>query len=695
MSLPARLFPGASAELIALYERARENAGLLDTDLYTIDDLVQLSGYVNDEPLHALLLALLLALGEGSLCVEASEDGLERHFAELAGPDQAREWSRRIVERLGDEAYAELMGQKVGDGKPVVLHTVEGTRYLYFQKYLKHEQELAALLSARLAAPPPSRDWKQLKTLIPEILAGPRSEDVRRLALNEDQRLAVVLGLARGFLVVSGGPGTGKTSIVSTLLRCLVRTGVAPERIGLAAPTGRAAQRMTDAVQHGLACVPRETLWDEDAGLKPLQARTLHQLLGYWPARGIFRHHRENPLPLDYVIVDEVSMVGIELMAQLCEATAQDTALILLGDKDQLPSVEAGALLAHLVPADRVPEYSAGMVKRLRGLLPGLSLVPASAPSALRDSVVVLSKNYRSQPEIQQLAQAVNLGQAEAALERMKPWRPRAQVASGSESSPEAPGPSFADPSISELAELGGCWLVEPGQKEFRAFHRLLALWAEHHFVTSAPSNLSYQELVVRAQDAIAGGSESAQETNLAALFACLNCNRVLTLLREGEWGCEGINKFFAERLRKRLDPRSRAPVFAGAPVLVTRNDHNRQLYNGDVGIVLPAPERGYRVWFQRSGRFESFAQESLPAHELAFALTVHKSQGSEYERVLLVFPPAGGRKLLTRELVYTGITRAKKLVVISCARGVLSESITRRTRRESALLRSFRSTTG
>ena len=183
------------------------------------------------------------------------------------------------------------------------------------------------------------------------------------------------------------------------------------------------------------------------------------------------------------------------------------------------------------------------------------------------------------------------------------------------------------------------------------------------------------------------GDLTAQQQGLLEKLFLLLGRARILTLLREGPWGCEDINRFLEQYLQPQSDRRSRGTHFAGAPVLISSNDPGRGLFNGDVGITLPSQEGGYRVVFQRHGGYISFPAEALSSHELAFAITVHKSQGSEHDQVLLVLPPEGGRRLLTKEMVYTGITRARQLAVICSRKEVLRTAIKRKTERESGLM--------
>jgi exodeoxyribonuclease V alpha subunit len=774
-----RLFPEAGPELLRLYASAAEDANLLHTDFYTIRDLLDLSGYADQEALHALLLVLLLALDEGSLCVEASETGLDRRLAGLTGGES---WAARIAASLRSPGFPGLIGEQADGSKPVVLHRQGDKQYLYFQKYLKHEMLLHGELLKRLeksgVAPifggealgwgqPPSPqaplprstggegrtdilagetlgqgDPPSPPTPLPrstggegrtDILAGetlgqgdpsspptplPRSTggegrklkpdapvlgreggsasplapvlggeglgvrgpswgDLRPivhqvladspLRLNKDQQAALAVALLRNFVIISGGPGTGKTSIIFTLLRCLLRCGVAPERIALAAPTGRAAQRLTDAVRNGLDKLPPPR-GAEDVLLEQITGRTLHQLLGYRPSRGVFRHHAENPLPMDVVIVDEVSMVGVVLMAQLFQALLPQTKLILLGDKDQLASVDAGAVLANLVEQGGKLLVSEELSVQVAELVPGLKLTGAVAPHLLRDIVVGLEENYRSQRHIQEVARALN--DQDVTIVDQLPG--------------VALGPEL---SLAHLEEQGGCRLLEQTEAGVRNWRRALEQWADYFYLQPAGNAEAYADLVTRCR---VPGSANLSDADLEALheiFVLLGRARILTLLREGPWGCLDINQFLEQYLRPRLDRAGRGSVFAGAPVLITSNDYNRQLFNGDVGVTLRSTGGGYRVVFQRQGGALSFPADALTARESAFALTVHKAQGSEYGNVLLALPPEGGRRLLTKELVYTGITRAKNLAILCATKDALRTAVGRRIDRESALL--------
>ncbi|MBL8795207.1 MAG: exodeoxyribonuclease V subunit alpha [Planctomycetia bacterium] len=662
-------FPTVSPPLRALFESAAENANLLCSDFWTIRDLLELSGYEGDEPLQVLLLCLLLALDEGSLCVEASEAGLARRLAWLVDDVAAENFARQAASALRQHGYPTLIGREVDDGKPVVLRTIGRRWFLYFQKYLKHELLLDVQLRQRLAANDAGANLPHLRTMLADVLrVHPILRGGSPVRLNDDQQRAVALALLRNFVVISGGPGTGKTSIVFTLLRCLARRGVAVERIALAAPTGRAAQRLSDALRAGLDQVPSaQTAESPDAPLRELTAVTLHHLLGYNPSRGIYRHHVENPVPADVVIVDEVSMVGLVLMAQLLQAVSPTAKLILLGDKDQLPSVEAGAVLASLAPADGQASYSAEVRAAFAQVLPESPPPPGAATGLLRDALVILEQNYRSQRDILAAAALVNRQDVDA-VEALRLERALA---------PAEPFPPAAP----------GCWFLNLDELGSAQWPRALQQWLDQHYLTAGPHGDSYRGLVEACVLPAGGDSPVALQPLLDRLFAVLGQARILTLVREGPHGCAGINQFLEKLLRPRLDRRLTADLFVGAPVLITRNDPARGLFNGDVGIVLRDASGTRRVVFPRLGGYVSFAAELLPAHELAFALTVHKSQGSEYGRVLLVLPKEGGRRLLSKEMLYTGITRAKEQALIAATPASLQLAVHRRVERESALL--------
>ena len=654
---PTARLEGANSELPGLLAAASE-AGLLDSDLHALRDLMEISGYQNRPAAHALVLALMAALEEGSPCVAATKLALVHRLQDFA-PQDAPVWADRILEDLKQKGLPQLIGAPGATDRPILLHETQEGAFLYFQKYWRGEQTLNQEFQNRLRQPTFAPDSRIPQVLHEVLHQRPARPGGKPLQLDADQQAALGLCLAHNLAIISGGPGTGKTSIVFTLMRCLTRLGIPAERMALAAPSGRAAQRLGDALAANLATLGEQAT-QADQALGQVSPQTLHQLLGYLPYSGQFRRHQENPLDAEVVVVDEVSMVGIEMMARLFEGLKPDTRLVLLGDKDQLPAVEAGAVLAHWLPGQSDAfslEFHARLVEWFG---PGnWPLSPRSQP--VNDRVVLLKTNHRSKSDIQTAAQAIN-AQDQGIVDRLPviPW----------------PAPTMDWPG---LESRGGCWCWPIPSASSRDLHAILDQWAQHTFL----DNL---ELVHQCQVGI-GEIKVGSNPELDELFTRLERYRLLTLVREGTWGVQAINAYLAQKMRQRMDRAGGGRLFAGASVLITRNDREGRLYNGDLGLAARGREGGLRVVFRRNHQYATFPPEDLPPHEFGFAMTVHKSQGSEYDQVLVILPPEAGRRLLTKELVYTALTRAKKLAIFCGSKESLRYAIGRRIVREGGFL--------
>jgi exodeoxyribonuclease V alpha subunit len=658
------LLSGIGDGLRQVYQGAIDNSGLLTSDYMTLRDLLELSGYTDKEPLHALLLIMLAALNEGSLCVEINAERLNKRLKDLTDLETVEPWPANIVAELRDSGYSDLIARADQRDKPLVRSQFNGRTYLYFQRQFEDERALATMLGHRLQQVSMSECPGDLSQVLRQVLVEHRLRaGDQPLQLNPEQRLALGLALLRPFVLVSGGPGTGKTSIVLTLLRCLARLpGFDTKRIAVAAPTGRAADQLNQSFRKGLATLPPPRP-EADDRVFAVSALTLHRLLGFNPETGTVRHHAENPLAVDLVIVDEVSMVGLDLMTRLFQALPTKARLVLLGDKDQLPSVDAGAVLANLTGSDQTPGFSPEVRKQLTCLFPDLAVPPAKG-QGLKDAAVVLEENHRSNQSIQKIARAVNA--------------PPQNVVT------EIPSLKAAEISFSQLEQ--GCCRVD-GTENMVYWRQVLRRWADHHYLAGRAGEPSFferaEEIRLPASDELGG----EYWKKLDPLFDTLQNARILTVVRDGPWGCTGINDFLQQTFRRRRNLGGRHRLFSGAAVLITRNDYNHQLFNGDVGLALHAEAGGYRIVLPRPDSYKSLLAEALPAHEFAFAMTVHKAQGSEYGQVLLVLPPAKGHRLLTKEMVYTGITRAKNLVAICGSEEILKRAIERRVEREANLI--------
>ncbi|HEV7815388.1 MAG TPA: exodeoxyribonuclease V subunit alpha [Janthinobacterium sp.] len=526
-------------------------------------------------------------------------------------------------------------------GQPMVL---DGER-LYLRRYWRDETLVAQAVAARAAAArTPDADlvraWLDILFDKPSADGGP-----------DWQKIACAIALRGRVAIITGGPGTGKTYTVASLLTLLFAVQPDPLRlrVALAAPTGKAAARLKQSIDGALASLSAKA----GAGLGLLKlaermgaARTLHSLLGARPDTRSFLHHAGNPLDVDVLIVDEASMVHLEMMAALLDALPRDAMLILLGDKDQLASVEAGAVLGDLCREAQAGGYSEETLAY--ALAAAGVAIPAmfqGAAGALAQQTVMLRHSHRFGGPIGALAAAVNAGDGAAALACLR-------------------------------GDSGGKvdW-IEPGRQT-----DVLPL-ALSGRAGAGGGYLPYLKLLRE------GGEGRVHEAWVRAVLRSFESFRILCAVRDGEWGVGGLNAAIEERLEKEGWIR-RGEWYVGRPVMVTRNDYATGVFNGDIGLTLRDPERpaSLRVYFMEGEAVRSVLATRLRHVETAYAMTVHKSQGSEFRHTVLVLPKEGGA-MLARELIYTGITRARDFfTLVTPAPSVLAESIQRRTHRASGL---------
>jgi exodeoxyribonuclease V alpha subunit len=422
------------------------------------------------------------------------------------------------------------------------------------------------------------------------------------------------------------------------ILALFIEQAAGPKlRIKLAAPTGKAAARLQESLRSAKAELNCDALVKAQL---PEEASTIHRLLGSLPNSATFRHNADNPLAADVVIVDEASMVGLPLMAKLVEAVPKSARLILLGDKDQLASVEAGAVLGDICNAGFKRELSREFAADYENLAGSSRCDDRTAQravptnDALADCIVELQKNYRfgEAGRIYQLSQAINSGDAADALAVI------GQPGSGN-------GP------IS--------WRHLPKAADLKEELKPIVL---EHFAPCFEGNDA--ELILRQLEKF----------------------RILCAVRHGTYGVKSLNRLVEEILREAGFIQTDADWYAGRPVMITRNDYGLKLFNGDIGVALPDANGALRVFFRgEGGAIRPVSPLRLPEHETVYAMTVHKSQGSEFENVLLILPDREN-PVLTRELIYTGLTRASGGVRLWLCEEIFRAAIARRVERASGL---------
>ncbi len=611
-------------------------AGVLSAaDVHVASRLGRLTGE-RDEP---VLLAVALAVRgarTGSVCVAlddldalavaeaedvAADDGAEgadgahgadpTSTADLPWPEPGA-W-------LADVAASPMVVAGVGGPDDLPVRLV-GSR-LYLDRYWRDEQRVRRHVDARLASAVDGVNAVSLATTVQRLF--PRPDDAR-------QRLAAAAATLSRLTVLTGGPGTGKTTTVARVLAVLQSVAGPGLRIALAAPTGKAAARLQEAVRDQLAALPPQ----ERRLVGEVEAMTVHRLLGWKPGTSTrFRHDRDHHLPHDVVVVDETSMVSLPLMARLLEALRPQARLLLVGDPDQLASVEAGAVLGDLVarsvPSGRLPELLAAVVP---DDLPG----QPAAVDALRAGVVRLEVVHRHGEVIGRLAAAVREGRADDVVELLR---------SGAEGV--------------ELVETEG---ERPTERDLAGLRQ---------DVQSAGRDLV---LAARAGDP-------------ARALEALDEHRLLLAHRRGPAGVAhwaSVVQGWVDEVTA-LPGDAVGPWYPGRPLLVTTNDRDTGLYNGDTGVVVADGHGSVAAAFGDPHDPLLVRPHRLPGVETVYAMTVHRGQGSQFRRVTLVLPPAAS-PLLTRELLYTAVTRAREHVRLVGSAAAVRAAVERRVRRASGL---------
>ena len=619
-----------STDLTSLYHSGQ----LAEIDLHFADFVERLSGHL--APDLALAAALVSrAAAAGHVCLDLKS--LDR--VELL---EARESRPAVNCPAAEDWMARLRASSVvgcpGDQHPLILDSF-GRLYLY--RYWSYERELIDAINRRTCddPKPESRDPAALRKTFDRLFPGDGLSDGI-----DWQKIAALAVLLKRFCVITGGPGTGKTHTVAKILALLLeQENGAPIDIMLAAPTGKAAAKLGESlksVRGTLDCSPavRDRL--------PIEARTIHRMLQPVKGTSDFRYNAANRLAADVVIVDEASMVDLALLSKLVAALADRARLVLIGDKDQLASVEAGAVLGDICDRGRPHRFSHAFCRKAE-LATGISLSPCGGEDekkgGLCDSIVNLVRSYRFEEKsgIGVLSQAVNQGSSDAVLDLLKTghgndihWNPVASPHELYRHLPEHILEGYRD-----------SFAVEEPWRALERFGRFRLLCAVNKGFYGVTAINRLAEQVLRRSNLIATESD-----------------------RTDRW-------------------------YAGRPVLVTANDYRLGLFNGDIGLTVAAEDAGpdgLEVCFaDAADHMRRIPIHRLPALETVFAMTVHKSQGSEFDQVHLILPDTDV-PVLTRELIYTAVTRARSRITIWGQERILAAGISRRIVRRSGLRESL-----
>jgi exodeoxyribonuclease V alpha subunit len=596
-----------------------------------------------DDPAVALAAALASRnIRNGDVCVDLAvyAGGKLDTGSDVKGTVQCPElkkWRSTLLQ-------SHIVGEP-GEYKPLVL---DEQNRLYLYRYWAYEKKLADALLERAVLPLArinkngiNKNRINIKTI---------GESLDRLFPQEAvgeinwKKIAALVAMLKRVCIISGGPGTGKTFAVARILAFLLEQHDDPDRelkIFLSAPTGKAASRLTESIARA-----RETLPCVEAIKRaiPCDGLTIHRLLKSRGQTSQFFYNAENRLPADVVVVDEASMVDLPLMSKLAQALLPETRLILLGDADQLASVEAGSVLGDICGGKRINQFSTDFINHIKPVVPLTAMEkPQDSPeetiatTGLHDCRVRLTKSYRfaNKSGIPRLSQLVNQGKAEEAIRLFKAGK-------------------YADLS----------WLpLKTGDRLLQLLEKKIV----HYF------------------------GELAKETDPVKALDSMNTFKILCALNHGPYGVSAINQMATQVLNRNIGKgygAGTSPWYHGRPVLIRKNDYQLKLFNGDMGIVLQDPDKNsiLTVFIKNNnGEVRRIAPYRLPEHDTAYAMTIHKSQGSEFNDVLMVLPK-NDTPVLTRELIYTGITRAKRNLSILSTESAIRLAVSRQIERTSGL---------
>ncbi len=585
-------------------EKAIKEYELPSAYLYTLIELFDIYGEKDDD-LLIILLSMFIYQYNGSICIKRN-DNLINLISNLDIKEP-----EKVVDRFFENIknYSKIIGSE-NEYKPLIYY--EEKKSLYFEKYYTNERKVNMILKS-------FRNLKENEAEIEKI-----KHYVNSIAnLHQFQKAAVFLSLIKPFLIISGGPGTGKTTIIKYIIDYLIKNDKLSEKeIAITTPTGKAAQRI------------KEMLPQYD-----LEISTIHRLLKYNYMSDSFYYNVDNKLPYNFIILDEISMVDIVLLRNFLEAIPNNCRLVMIGDKDQLPSVEVGTFIAKIIPEN----YENAFSPLLDGIVENNYIKDTSD-----NSIVLLTKSFRSEQNVIQFAADVNKGNIDLSIKKV------------------------------DLNSIKGFmdysdFVAYYDYDNSYVFKKLYILLLSMQF------NDNYFSVIERFKNMESFEAEREIES-LKKVLSILESFKILTLTNIGFYGADRINKEFQEYLKTKHNKKSF--IFSGIPIIINKNDYNLNIFNGNIGVIIEFKDGFKSVFILDTIRI--IPVDLLPDFNSAFAITVHKSQGSEYERVLLVIPEIAKSSILTRQIIYTGITRAKKAVLIAGKKEDIVKAIKNSIERES-----------
>lgn len=588
----------------------------------------QFAEFFKSESLKPFAFLVSKKLAEGHICLDLND--IEEELADYSSYD-----IEKVLKNKQALANEPLVSANCNILQPFILHRQK----LYLQRYFNYETQILIRLKAFT-----ENEKQHLKERIDSLNknsafiqslfnAGTNKESGLAIENIHWQLIAAITSVLNDFSIITGSPGTGKTTTVAKILAILFTVNPSL-KVALAAPTGKAAVRMAESLKKASSGMPTTIA----AMFEDIVPGTIHRLLRYQPGSPYFRHNAENPVNFDVVIIDESSMIDVALFSKLLQAIGNNTRLILLGDKDQLASVEAGSLFGDLCNAQ--PEF---LISKERAEL--INSFISDKARQITDEFIVSKNSHLLFEHIVELRRSHRFS---------------------------------SEKGIGKLSKA----VIDNERDNLEIYLKT----KKDEQVTIDPV---YNEEVF--ENFIEGYIDYIREPNIKQALSKLNELRVLCAIRDGEQGLFNINRRIEKFLQQKRLIKTTTEFYEHRPIIVTKNYYDLELFNGDIGIIRYDENKVLKAWFEdSSGELKSVLPGFISESETVYAMTIHKSQGSEYNNVLLVLPKGAEIPILTAELLYTGITRAKSRVVVQATEEVIIKTAERRVKRISGIIDRF-----
>jgi len=621
---------------------------------------LQDSDQVDVELIFHLFIALSESLRQGHSCLPLSEVANNRFGFQCDSDNMVTHHGYTFPDIDNIKTLLAVLTLSVKAQKPVVL----SDNRLFIRRYFQFEQEVIAFIDNRCSAANLVENINSteqiaavsrcLNALFPPQIESSEGESLVEI---DWQKLAVANALNKSFTIIAGGPGTGKTYTVTKLLAALImQSNKVSLNIALAAPTGKAAQRLAESIGSAVNGFS-ELVAEEVLAAIPKEAQTIHRLLGVIPNSPNFRHHQENKLNIDVLLIDEFSMVDLPLMTRVVRALPEHCQVILLGDADQLPSVAAGSVLADLAPYNQT-KYSKENTRYLQTVCGEKSLAKGLKSHADHVTFLTKSRRFDGQGEIGQLAKAVIAGDNAGSWQLLQ---------------------SSANKDDSQLTWLNDKSAFAKCENQQRF---------DNSNTQNSQGTIDFNWLMQLVEQYY---QPIKYCTNLTEAFANFSQFRILAATRNGATGVEHLNQLIEAKINptsyiNKSTTGSSTELYHGKPIMINQNDYRLGLYNGDIGFIWRNEAGHLMAVFQQNEQFLWLLPSRLPSYETVYAMTIHKTQGSEFDHVAMVLPADTNSQILSRELLYTGITRAKTQLTIQANRAVWFQGVESEVKRHSGI---------